>query len=140
MWWLRMASVITAASSNRTQHPCHQKLTDEQKSLIASPTCSHVPPKNILLEEYPPRRIPSSKNTLLEEYPPRRISSSTFYGIAQIPLSYLKVSGMRESGFERRDSTANHKSLSAILFLTPSMKTIPRCLTSSVGGMLRRTY
>ena len=37
------------ASSNPSQHPCHRKLTDEEKSLIESLTHSHVPPKNILL-------------------------------------------------------------------------------------------
>jgi len=37
------------ASSNPSQHPCHRKLTDEEKSLIESLTRSHVPPKNILL-------------------------------------------------------------------------------------------
>ena len=38
-----------SASSNPSQHPCHRKLTDEEKSLIESLTRSHVPPKNILL-------------------------------------------------------------------------------------------
>ena len=37
------------ASSNPSQHPCHRKLKDEEKSLIESLTRSHVPPKNILL-------------------------------------------------------------------------------------------
>src|SRR6266480_3064660 len=37
------------ALSNPSQHPCHRKLTDEEKSLIESLTRSHVPPKNILL-------------------------------------------------------------------------------------------
>ncbi len=35
--------------SNPSQHPCHQKLTDKEKSLIKSLTHSHVPLKNILL-------------------------------------------------------------------------------------------
>jgi len=37
------------ALSNPSQHPCHRKLIDKEKSLIKSLTRSYVPPKNILL-------------------------------------------------------------------------------------------